>query len=196
MGDIVLSMNYTSRKSRPFYVFYFNLEMNTFQRVQIQGLGGYYDENRHRDYTFVDHVDDLNVNDAKYLKSSRDLNIIRERRKRSKTKSLTLKLRKRLKNLQFSLANLESNYTSEIGKEKDLKTGENKVDVLSRPRDVRNSYEIAVSCSAISDDLDDSSSNSTISYGLQLPKAHVFDRGPLRNYPKLGPTFVPQPLLI
>ena len=107
MGDIVLSMNYTSRKSRPFYVFYFNLEMNTFQRVQIQGLGGYYDENRHRVYTFVDHVDDLNVKDAKYLKSSRDLNIIRERQKRSKTKSLTLKLRKRQKNMQFSLANLE-----------------------------------------------------------------------------------------
>ncbi|CAF2159357.1 unnamed protein product [Brassica rapa] len=99
MGHIVLSMNYTSRKSRPFYVFYFNLERNTFQRVQIQGLGGYYDENRHRVYTFVDHVDDLNVNDAKYLylKSSRDLNIIRERQKRSKTKSLTLKLRKRQK---------------------------------------------------------------------------------------------------
>ncbi|KAH0901675.1 LOW QUALITY PROTEIN: hypothetical protein HID58_041178 [Brassica napus] len=52
----------------------------------------------------------------------------------------------------------------------------------------RNGSEISVSCSAISDDLDDSSSNSTIHYGLHLPKAHVFDCGPLRYYPKLGPT--------
>ncbi|KAF3527274.1 hypothetical protein DY000_02037506 [Brassica cretica] len=57
----------------------------------------------------------------------------------------------------------------------------------------RNGSEIFVSCSAISDDLGDSSSNSTIRYVLQLPKAHVFDRGPLRYNPKLGPTFVPQP---
>ncbi|KAF2556950.1 hypothetical protein F2Q68_00014744 [Brassica cretica] len=45
-------------------------------------------------------------------------------------------------------------------------------------------------------DLDDSFSSSTICYGLLLPKAHAFDHGPLRYYPKLGPTFVPQPLLI
>ncbi|KAF2571081.1 hypothetical protein F2Q70_00004080 [Brassica cretica] len=56
----------------------------------------------------------------------------------------------------------------------------NRIESNNRPRDVRNGSEVFVSCSAISDDLDDSSSNSIIFYGLRLPKAHVFDRGPLR----------------
>ncbi|WZY93277.1 hypothetical protein YC2023_065606 [Brassica napus] len=59
---------------------------------------------------------------------------------------------------------------------------------LGRPRDVRNGSEIFVSCSAISDDLDDPSSNSYSCCGLRLFRAHAFDRGPLVYEPKLGPT--------
>ncbi|CAA7036100.1 unnamed protein product [Microthlaspi erraticum] len=67
-GEIVLPMtHYTSKK--PFYVFYFNLEKNTLQSVEIKGLGvnNKYSGKR-RVYTFVDHVEDLNINDAKLLK--------------------------------------------------------------------------------------------------------------------------------
>ena len=60
--------------------------------------------------------------------------------------------------------------------------------IVSRPRDVRNGSEIFVSCSAISDDLDDPSSNSYSCCGLRLFRAHAFDRGPLVYEPKLGPT--------
>ncbi|ESQ33746.1 hypothetical protein EUTSA_v10009377mg, partial [Eutrema salsugineum] len=77
-GEIVLSMRHTSKS---FYVSYFNPERKTLQHVEIQGFGAYYDENRHRVVTFVDYVEDLNVNDAKYLKSSQCLNITRQRPK-------------------------------------------------------------------------------------------------------------------
>ncbi|KAG7598814.1 F-box associated domain type 3, partial [Arabidopsis suecica] len=60
-GEIVLSEKFTSKR---FYVFYFNPERNTLQRVEIQGL-----ENHCRVYTIADHVEDLNVNDPKQLKS-------------------------------------------------------------------------------------------------------------------------------
>ncbi|EFH69915.1 hypothetical protein ARALYDRAFT_890666 [Arabidopsis lyrata subsp. lyrata] len=59
--EIVLSEKFTSK---PFYVFYFNPERDTLQRVEIQGL-----ENHCRVYTIADHVEDLNVKDAKQLKS-------------------------------------------------------------------------------------------------------------------------------
>ncbi|EFH54923.1 hypothetical protein ARALYDRAFT_343873 [Arabidopsis lyrata subsp. lyrata] len=62
-GEIVFSMcEYTP--GQPFYVFYFNPEKNTLQRVEIQGFG----EAFCSVYTFVDHVEDLNVNDLKILK--------------------------------------------------------------------------------------------------------------------------------
>ncbi|KAG7571859.1 F-box associated domain type 3 [Arabidopsis suecica] len=62
-GEIVFSMcEYTP--GQPFYVFYFNPEKNTLQRVEIQGFG----EAFCSVYTFVDNVEDLNVNDLKILK--------------------------------------------------------------------------------------------------------------------------------
>ncbi|KAJ4917406.1 F-box protein [Raphanus sativus] len=66
-GEMVLSMaKYTSKQ--PFYVFYFNPETNTLQRVEIQGFG---EGHEYSDvYVFADHVDDLNANDSKLLKSS------------------------------------------------------------------------------------------------------------------------------
>ncbi|CAA7061279.1 unnamed protein product [Microthlaspi erraticum] len=77
-GEIVLSERRTSQQR--FYVFYFNPERNTFQRVEIQGFGDYYHQNpAHSVSVFVDLVEDLHVNDAKYLKSSQGLDIIRER---------------------------------------------------------------------------------------------------------------------
>ncbi|KAG7561221.1 F-box associated interaction domain [Arabidopsis thaliana x Arabidopsis arenosa] len=68
-GEIVLCMKYTCK---PFYVFYFNPEKNTLQSVEIQGFGANLEavENRGRVYAFVNHVEDLSVNDAKQLKSS------------------------------------------------------------------------------------------------------------------------------
>ncbi|CAA7061262.1 unnamed protein product [Microthlaspi erraticum] len=76
-GEIVLSNICVS--SKRLNVFYFNPERNTFQSVGIKGIGEYYYEKPfHRVYAFVDVVDDLHVNDAKYLKSSQSLNIIRE----------------------------------------------------------------------------------------------------------------------
>ncbi|RID46065.1 hypothetical protein BRARA_I02752 [Brassica rapa] len=64
-GDIVLSMGY--RTSKPFYVSYFNLERNTLQSVEIQGFGECSDEDRYSVSVFVDYVEDLNLNDAKYF---------------------------------------------------------------------------------------------------------------------------------
>ncbi|KAL1198331.1 F-box protein [Cardamine amara subsp. amara] len=68
-GEIVLSMgDYTSEE--PFYVYYFNPERNTIQRVEIQGFGEYHKAFRNHVYTFVDHIEDLNcINDAKLLQS-------------------------------------------------------------------------------------------------------------------------------
>ncbi|CAA7014187.1 unnamed protein product [Microthlaspi erraticum] len=60
-GEIVLSEKYTSER---FYVFYFNPERKTLQRVEILGL-----ENRCEVNAYVDHIEDLNLNDAKYIKS-------------------------------------------------------------------------------------------------------------------------------
>ncbi|KAJ4917072.1 putative F-box protein [Raphanus sativus] len=62
-GEIVLSMDYAIR-GKPFYVFYFHPERNSLQRVEIQGF-----ENPGRVFVFVDHVEDLNLNVAKFLKS-------------------------------------------------------------------------------------------------------------------------------
>ncbi|CAA7047994.1 unnamed protein product [Microthlaspi erraticum] len=67
-GEIVLSMiRYASKKR--FYVLYFNPETETVQRVEIKGFGAYNEE--HGEYfsvdTFVNHVEDLNVNDGKLL---------------------------------------------------------------------------------------------------------------------------------
>ncbi|XP_020879758.1 F-box protein At3g57590 [Arabidopsis lyrata subsp. lyrata] len=68
-GDIVLCMKYTCKL---FYVFYFDPERNTLQSVEIQGFGTNLEavENRGRVYAFVNHVEDLRVDDAKQLKSS------------------------------------------------------------------------------------------------------------------------------
>ncbi|KAL1225951.1 F-box protein [Cardamine amara subsp. amara] len=67
MGEIVLSMGEYTREE-PFYVYYFNPERNTIQRVEIQGFGEYHKAFRNHVYTFVDHIEDLNyVNDAKLL---------------------------------------------------------------------------------------------------------------------------------
>ncbi|EFH62465.1 hypothetical protein ARALYDRAFT_900278 [Arabidopsis lyrata subsp. lyrata] len=66
-GEVVFSMRkYTTKQ--PFYVFYFNLERNTLQRVEIKGFGEAFKENC-RVCTFVNHAEDLNVNDLKQLKS-------------------------------------------------------------------------------------------------------------------------------
>ncbi|CAL9222784.1 unnamed protein product [Arabidopsis halleri] len=67
-GEIVLTKDYTST-SKPFYVFYFNIERNTLRKVEIQGFEAL--DNRGRVLAFVDYVEDLNVNDAiEQLKSS------------------------------------------------------------------------------------------------------------------------------
>ncbi|XP_010468626.1 PREDICTED: F-box protein At2g15640-like [Camelina sativa] len=72
-GEIVFSMDkYTPKE--PFYVFYFNPERNTLQRVEIQGFG----EACCSVYTFVDHVEDLNVNDLELLKSVNAPSVKRE----------------------------------------------------------------------------------------------------------------------
>ncbi|KAH0862450.1 hypothetical protein HID58_079661 [Brassica napus] len=80
-SEIMLSMaDYASKQ--PFYIYYFNPERNTIRRVEIQGFGRYHEasKNPSRDYiflddcsrfcTFVDHVENLNVNDPTLLKSS------------------------------------------------------------------------------------------------------------------------------
>ncbi|XP_010468111.1 PREDICTED: F-box protein DOR-like [Camelina sativa] len=53
-NEVILSRLYPSD---PFYVFYFNLEKKTIIRVQIQGMGAFMGDV----YTFVDHVEDLQV---------------------------------------------------------------------------------------------------------------------------------------
>ncbi|EFH53103.1 hypothetical protein ARALYDRAFT_346781 [Arabidopsis lyrata subsp. lyrata] len=66
-GEIVFSMRkYTPKQ--PFYVFYFNPEKNTLQRVEIQGFGEAFKKTCSV-CTFVNHVEDLDVNDLKQLKS-------------------------------------------------------------------------------------------------------------------------------
>ncbi|CAL9223127.1 unnamed protein product, partial [Arabidopsis halleri] len=66
-GEIVFSMRkYTSKQ--PFYVFYFNPERNNLRRVEIQGFGEAFKKTCSV-CTFVNHVEDLNVNDLKQLKS-------------------------------------------------------------------------------------------------------------------------------
>ncbi|KAG7598841.1 F-box associated interaction domain [Arabidopsis suecica] len=56
-GEIVLANNYAHK---PFYVFYFNFERNTFRSVEIQGVREEEEWfNNHRVYYFVDHVEDL-----------------------------------------------------------------------------------------------------------------------------------------
>ncbi|XP_023641928.1 F-box protein At2g23160 [Capsella rubella] len=63
-GEIVFSMSeYTPKE--PFYVFYFNPERETLQRVEIQGFG----EDVCSVYTYVNHVEDISVNDLELLKS-------------------------------------------------------------------------------------------------------------------------------
>ncbi|KAG7543215.1 F-box associated domain type 3 [Arabidopsis thaliana x Arabidopsis arenosa] len=71
MGEIILSTG-DYIVGQPFYVFYFNPEKKTLQRVKIQGCGecDYNAFTKLRVYTFVNHVEDLNVNDAKILNSS------------------------------------------------------------------------------------------------------------------------------
>ncbi|XP_010478306.1 PREDICTED: F-box protein At2g16450-like [Camelina sativa] len=65
-GEIVFSMRkYTS--GQPFYVFYFNPERNILQRVEIQGFGEGF-EKPCSVRTFVNHVEDLHVNDSDLLK--------------------------------------------------------------------------------------------------------------------------------
>ncbi|ESQ28728.1 hypothetical protein EUTSA_v10019504mg, partial [Eutrema salsugineum] len=68
-GEIVLCMKYTCNS---FYVFYFNPERNTLQSVEIQGFGANLEapENCGTVHAFVDHFEDLSVNDAVQLKSS------------------------------------------------------------------------------------------------------------------------------
>ncbi|CAH8266562.1 unnamed protein product [Arabidopsis lyrata] len=66
-GEIVFSMRKYSSK-QPFYVFYFNPERNTLQRVEIQGFGEAFKKTCSV-RTFVNHVEDLDVNDLKQLKS-------------------------------------------------------------------------------------------------------------------------------
>jgi len=84
-GEIVLSMaDYTSKQ--PFYIFYYNPEMNTLQCVEIRGFGEYHEASGNRSrvcvfvdnvfekdcsrfYAFADHVEDINVIDSKLLKS-------------------------------------------------------------------------------------------------------------------------------
>ncbi|XP_010431427.1 PREDICTED: F-box protein At3g57580-like [Camelina sativa] len=68
-GDIVLCMKHTCK---PYYVFYFNPEKNTLQSVEIHGFGAELEsvEDRGEVYAFVDHVEDLSVDDGLQLKSS------------------------------------------------------------------------------------------------------------------------------
>ncbi|KAJ4916963.1 putative F-box protein [Raphanus sativus] len=99
-GDIVLSMRY--RTSKPFYVFYFNLERNTLQSVEIQGFGECDDENSYSVNVFVDYVEDLNLNDAKYLNSIKGQN-----HKENSATTLSLKNKQQT---TFLLNKLRTNY--------------------------------------------------------------------------------------
>ncbi|XP_019096787.1 PREDICTED: F-box protein At2g15640-like [Camelina sativa] len=66
-GEIVFSMRkYISNE--PFYVFYFNPEKKTLQRVEIQGFGETF-KKCFSVRTFVNHAEDLDANDLKLLKS-------------------------------------------------------------------------------------------------------------------------------
>ncbi|CAA7031231.1 unnamed protein product [Microthlaspi erraticum] len=70
MGEIVLS-SYSFRY-KPFYVFYFNPEKNTFKSVEIQGFGEYYEEGgwdayNNKFFAFVDYVEDLTFDVKKML---------------------------------------------------------------------------------------------------------------------------------
>ncbi|ESQ33673.1 hypothetical protein EUTSA_v10009740mg [Eutrema salsugineum] len=80
-GEFVLSMDHIY-KFRPFYIFYFGPEKNSLQQVEIRGFEKYYGEvyyqSRHRVLAYVNYVEDLSFNDAKYLKPSQCLNIIRK----------------------------------------------------------------------------------------------------------------------
>ncbi|KAL9840898.1 putative F-box protein [Arabidopsis thaliana] len=65
-GEIVFSMRkYISKQ--PFYVYYFNPERNNLRRVEIQGFEAF--TKFGTVYTFVDHVEDLNVYNLKHFKS-------------------------------------------------------------------------------------------------------------------------------
>ncbi|XP_010466573.1 PREDICTED: F-box protein At2g16450-like [Camelina sativa] len=65
-GEIVFSMRkYTSKK--PFYVFYFSPERNILQRVEIQGFFSQGFKNPCSVRTFVNHVEDLHVDDLRLL---------------------------------------------------------------------------------------------------------------------------------
>ncbi|EOA32769.1 hypothetical protein CARUB_v10016075mg [Capsella rubella] len=67
LGEIVFSVRkYTPKQ--PFYVYYFNPERKTLQRVEIQGFGEAF-KTSCSIRTFVNHVEDLNVNDLELLKS-------------------------------------------------------------------------------------------------------------------------------
>ncbi|XP_023641930.1 F-box protein At2g15640-like [Capsella rubella] len=67
LGEIVFSMR-EYIPEEPFYVFYFNPERNTLQRVEIQGFGEATKEYC-RVRTFVNHVEDFNDNQLEQLKS-------------------------------------------------------------------------------------------------------------------------------
>ncbi|XP_010468627.2 PREDICTED: F-box protein At2g15640-like [Camelina sativa] len=66
-GDIVFSMR-KYKSNQPFYVFYFNPEKKTLQRVEIQGFGETF-KKCFSVRTFVNHAEDLEANDLKLLKS-------------------------------------------------------------------------------------------------------------------------------
>ncbi|XP_010501501.1 PREDICTED: putative F-box protein At1g30930 [Camelina sativa] len=97
-GDIVLS---TNSASNPFYVFYFNPEMNTLQTVEMQGVG----DNCDWRYAFVqDYVEDISVTDAMQLKSTTPLqlgqNIVPERPKPQQRGGTSLDLSKSSQSVQ------------------------------------------------------------------------------------------------
>ncbi|CAN7059928.1 unnamed protein product, partial [Brassica rapa subsp. trilocularis] len=58
-GEIVLSGDSTSK---PFYVFYFNLERGSLQSVEIQGNHEAFEINDNRVYVSIDHVEDDKIN--------------------------------------------------------------------------------------------------------------------------------------
>ncbi|CAA7045648.1 unnamed protein product [Microthlaspi erraticum] len=73
-GEIVLSPKDTTKQ---FYVFFFSPERNTLQKVEIRGL-----TDNCSVHVFVDHVEDIDVDDANQLKSrsvKKGLEIIRKR---------------------------------------------------------------------------------------------------------------------
>ncbi|KAG7593644.1 F-box-like domain superfamily [Arabidopsis thaliana x Arabidopsis arenosa] len=79
-GEIVLSRKFADIWSSQFYVFFFNPEKNTLQRVEIQGFE---DEGREiYVYTFVDYVEDLTFN---IMKTSYGANTIEQERKPTST---------------------------------------------------------------------------------------------------------------